>query len=64
VGVDGYVLVYSIMSRSSFDKIRGINDMLMNMLGDPPELKRVLVGTMLDLEPNGRRVRSATGENF
>ena len=49
VGVDGYVLAYSISSKSSFDKLKSINNVLFNMLGDPPAIPRVLVGTMLDL---------------
>lgn len=49
MGVHGYVLVYAITSRSSFDKIRTINEVVMNTLGDPPELPRILVGTMADL---------------
>jgi Ras family protein len=43
------VLVYSTTNRGSFDKIRTFNEVLMNMLGDPPELPRILVGTMTDL---------------
>uniref|UniRef100_K3WLJ4 Uncharacterized protein n=1 Tax=Globisporangium ultimum (strain ATCC 200006 / CBS 805.95 / DAOM BR144) TaxID=431595 RepID=K3WLJ4_GLOUD len=42
VGVHGYVLVYSIGSRTSFDKLKLINEKLLNMLGSKPP--RVLVG--------------------
>jgi Ras family protein len=48
VGVHGYMLVYSIISRPSLEKLRLINDMLFNMIGNPPSIPRVLVGTMLD----------------
>merc|ERR1711871_1698537 len=50
VGVDGYILVYSITSMSSFENIRHINNTLLHMLGDPPSIPRVLVGAMCDLD--------------
>nr|CCA20867.1 ras family GTPase putative [Albugo laibachii Nc14] len=59
VGVHGYVLVYSIGSRISFDTIKRINMKLVAMLGcDPP---RVLVGSMSDLE-NLRQVGKEEGQ--
>jgi Ras family protein len=48
VGVHGYVLVYSIGSRTSFEKLKLINEKLVNMLGSKPP--RVLVGSMSDLD--------------
>ncbi|CAI5732537.1 unnamed protein product [Peronospora destructor] len=48
VGVHGYVLVYSIGLRTSFEKLKLINEKLLNMLGSKPP--RVLVGSMSDLE--------------
>ena len=48
VGVDGYLMVFSISSRNSFDRIKQINNSLINVLGDAIEIPRVLVGTMLD----------------
>lgn len=48
VGVHGYVLVYSIGLRTSFEKLKLINEKLVNMLGSKPP--RVLVGSMSDLE--------------
>lgn len=47
------MLVYSIGSRTSFDKLKLINEKLLNMLGSKPP--RVLVGSMSDLE-KGRQV--------
>lgn len=38
-----------LMSKVSFEKIKLINDMLLNMLGDTPDVPRVLVGSMVDL---------------
>eukprot|EP00594_Rhizosolenia_setigera_P001944 CAMPEP_0178944822 /NCGR_PEP_ID=MMETSP0789-20121207/3377_1 /TAXON_ID=3005 /ORGANISM="Rhizosolenia setigera, Strain CCMP 1694" /LENGTH=190 /DNA_ID=CAMNT_0020624613 /DNA_START=90 /DNA_END=662 /DNA_ORIENTATION=- len=49
VGVDGYLLVFSITSRQSFDRISQINDSLLNALGDAQDVPVVLVGSMRDL---------------
>jgi Ras homolog enriched in brain len=49
IGVHGYILVYSIVSRSSLEKIRQINKMLLNMIGNPPAVPRIIVGTMSDV---------------
>lgn len=50
VGVHGYVMVYSIASEQSFEKIQQINTTLLNMLGDAPDVPRILVGSMSDLQ--------------
>lgn len=44
----GYILVYSIASRASLEKLRNVNKMLFTMIGNPPGIPRVLVATMLD----------------
>lgn len=49
VGVHGYLLVFSITSRQSFERIGQINDSLLNALGDAQNVPRVLVGSMRDL---------------
>jgi Ras family protein len=59
VGVHGYILVYSITSRASLEKIRVINNLLFNTLGDPPSIPRILVATMVDL--NERVVKRSQG---
>jgi len=48
VGVNGYVMVFSVASRQSFERIRFINGALLNALGDAPDVPRVLVGSMSD----------------
>lgn len=59
VGVHGYVLVYAISSRASFEKLEPIYEKLVNMLGiEPP---RVLVGSMSDLD-FARRVSVEEGQ--
>ena len=50
LGVHGYVLVFSITSRQSFDRISQVNESLLDTLGDAPDVPRVLVGSMKDLE--------------
>mmetsp|Transcript_5993 Transcript_5993/g.11343 ORF Transcript_5993/g.11343 Transcript_5993/m.11343 type:complete len:190 (-) Transcript_5993:1830-2399(-) len=49
VGVDGYILVFSIISRQSFDRIKQINESLLSALGDAVDIPRVLVGSICDL---------------
>lgn len=49
LGVHGYALVFSIISRKSFETIQQVNDSLLNTLGDAPDVPRVLVGSMQDL---------------
>jgi translation initiation factor IF-1 len=41
-------LVYSVASRASLEKLRSVNKMLFNMIGNPPCIPRVLVATMFD----------------
>lgn len=50
LGVHGYALVFSIHSRQSFERIVDLNDTLLNTLGDAPDVPRVLVGSMKDLQ--------------
>ncbi|KAF1784610.1 P-loop containing nucleoside triphosphate hydrolase [Phytophthora cactorum] len=59
VGVHGYVLVYSIGLRTSFEKLKLINEKLVNMLGSKPP--RVLVGSMSDLEKARQVTQSMLG---
>jgi len=49
VGVHGYVLVFSTVSRSSFENVKKINESLLVSLGDALDVPRVLVGSMKDL---------------
>lgn len=49
VGVHGYALVFSIISRQSFDRLNQINESLLNTLGDALDVPRILVGSMRDL---------------
>jgi Ras family protein len=49
VGVHGYALVFSLVSRQSFERISQINEALLHALGDAQDIPRVLVGTMRDM---------------
>mmetsp|Transcript_312 Transcript_312/g.880 ORF Transcript_312/g.880 Transcript_312/m.880 type:complete len:199 (-) Transcript_312:499-1095(-) len=56
LGVHGYALVFSIASKPSFVQISQLNELLINTLGDAPDLPRVLVGSMSDLSEQQRQV--------
>lgn len=61
VGVHGYLLVYSINSRQSFDMIRTVHEKILDFAG----LERVpcvVVGQKSDLPAGERRVTLAEGE--
>jgi len=63
LGVHGYALVFSIVSRQSFDRIVDVNDALLNALGDAPDVPRILVGSMRDLAEQ-RQVTSQEAEDL
>jgi len=48
VGVDGYILVYSVNSQASLEIVRVINDKILNACG-AEKVPRVLVGNKSDL---------------
>jgi len=50
LGVHGYILVFSTASKQSFQTLEKVNDALLNTLGDAPDVPRVLVGSMKDLQ--------------
>jgi Ras family protein len=63
LGCHGYVLVFNITSRNSFDRIAMVNDFLLTTLGDAPDVPRVLVGSMRDLEGH-RQVSEAEAQSL
>lgn len=63
IGVHGYVLVYSITSRSSFEMIRIINDKILHSTGTE-SVPMVLVGNKSDLAGNQRQVTEAEGRSL
>lgn len=77
VGVHGYVLVYSVTSKNSFEMVKIINDKILNSLGTD-KVPRVLVGNKKDLHyeryvfyfnkdltsnPNSRQVNTEEGKD-
>ena len=50
LGVHGYIMVFSVTSKLSLEKIRNINEMLIKLLGNTSDIPRVLVGTMCDVD--------------
>lgn len=58
LGVHGYILVFSIASKPSFETVDQVNDALLNTLGDAPDVPRVLVGSMNDLEDSRQVTQS------
>jgi len=49
VGIDGYVLVYNIINKKSFDTIRIINEKILNETANE-NVPRVMVGNKIDLD--------------
>lgn len=61
LGFHGYVLVYSIASKTSFETIQVINKKLLNLIGTN-DVPRVLVGNKTDLSE--RQVTTAQGQQL
>uniref|UniRef100_A0A0N5AQF7 GTP-binding protein Rheb n=1 Tax=Syphacia muris TaxID=451379 RepID=A0A0N5AQF7_9BILA len=63
VDVDGYILVYAIDDRKSFEIIRAIYEKLMENYCDR-NTPLVLVGNKLDLQHNNRQVTTEEGKRL
>lgn len=63
IGVHGYVLVYSITSRSSFDMVKIVYDKIADFCGKN-DIPCVIVGTKTDLDSSSRQVPAAEGEEL
>ncbi|KZF22378.1 rheb small monomeric GTPase-like protein RhbA [Xylona heveae TC161] len=61
IGVHGYMLVYSVASKQSFDMIRVIRDKILNHLG-AEWVPIVMVGNKSDLRPEQRQVTLEAGK--
>ncbi|KAK3106525.1 hypothetical protein FSP39_021865 [Pinctada imbricata] len=61
VNIDGYVLVYSVNSRKSFEVVKCVYDKLLDMKGNSKNCPVVLVGNKNDLT-NDREVTTAEGK--
>jgi len=65
IGIHGYVLVYSVTSRNSFDMIQIVYDKIVDFCG-MNDIPCVIVGSKIDLQasPISRQVRSEEGEEL
>jgi len=59
--VHGYILVYAINSRRSFDILKAIHDRILDTVGDE-SIPIILVGNKLDLATRQREVATTEGE--
>jgi len=62
IGIHGYILVYSVTSRNSFDMIQVVYDKIVNFCG-VTQIPCVIVGSKADLEQN-RQVSKGEGEEL
>ncbi|KAI9834384.1 MAG: GTP-binding protein [Sarea resinae] len=63
IGIHGYVLVYSIASKQSFEMIRVIRDKILNHLG-AEWVPLTIVGNKSDLRPEQRQVTVEDGRGL
>ncbi len=61
LGVQGFLLLYSITSRSSFEEVKGLREQIIQSRGK--DIPVVLVGHQLDLEDK-RQVATAEGKEL
>jgi Ras family protein len=61
IGVDGFILVYSVVNRKSFDVVKVINDKILDACGTE-KVARVLVGNKLDMKTK-REVSTEEGNS-
>ncbi|VDK77345.1 unnamed protein product [Litomosoides sigmodontis] len=63
IDIDGYILVYAIDDRKSFEIVQSIYDKIMENLGDK-NIPIVVVGNKLDLHFNARHVSTEEGRQL
>ncbi|KAI9790376.1 MAG: GTP-binding protein [Peltula sp. TS41687] len=63
IGIHGYMLVYSVSNKQSFDMIRVIRDRILNHLG-AEWVPIVIVGNKSDLRPEQRQVTTEEGRQL
>jgi len=60
IGIHGYMLVYSVGSKQSFDMVKVIRDKILDHLG-ADSVPMVIVGNKCDLRPEQRQVSKEAG---
>ncbi|PGH05985.1 hypothetical protein AJ79_06674 [Helicocarpus griseus UAMH5409] len=63
IGIHGYMIVYSVASRQSFEMVRVIRDKILNHLG-ADWVPLVIVGNKSDLRPDMRQVPDDEGKKL
>ncbi|OGM39153.1 GTP-binding protein rhb1 [Aspergillus bombycis] len=63
IGIHGYIIVYSVASRQSFDMVRVIRDKILNHLG-ADYVPLVVVGNKSDLKSEQRQVSLDEGRGL
>ncbi|KAI9824832.1 MAG: GTP-binding protein [Phylliscum demangeonii] len=61
IGIHGYMIVYSVASKQSFEMVRVIRDKILNHLGTE-WVPLVIVGNKTDLRPEQRQVSADEGK--
>lgn len=62
IDVDGYILVYAINDRKSFEILQTIYDKILDNVGDTVPI--IVVGNKMDLQHTGRMVRQDEGQRL
>lgn len=63
IGIHGYMIVYSVGSRQSFEMVNIIRDKILNHLG-ADQVPLMIVGNKNDIKEKMRQVSSAEGEKL
>jgi Ras family protein len=63
IGIHGYMIVYSVGSRQSFDMVTIIRDKILNQLG-ADQVPLLVVGNKNDIREKARQVTSKEGEDL
>ncbi|KAL8723431.1 MAG: hypothetical protein Q9225_000262 [Loekoesia sp. 1 TL-2023] len=63
IGIHGYMLVYSVASRQSFEMVRVLHDKILNHLG-ADWVPLMIVGNKTDLKPEQRQVPTDEGRHI
>ncbi|RMJ23189.1 rheb small monomeric GTPase [Aspergillus sp. HF37] len=63
IGIHGYIIVYSVASRQSFETVRVIQDKILNHLG-ADQIPLVVVGNKSDLKADQRQVSLDEGRQL
>ncbi|THY64801.1 hypothetical protein D6C99_00090 [Aureobasidium pullulans] len=63
IGIHGYMIVYSVGSKQSFEMVRIIRDKILNHMG-AESVPLIIVGNKSDLRPEQRQVKAEDGRKL